>query len=318
MKLQLEIPPELLTYQILLERQPLPRDDLMQYERLRRGYLGEKVLENFVAATDSDKMIVLYDFLFEVNETECQIDCMILTSGGIILLEAKHYSGDYYLENGDLFHFQTKQEIRNPLLQSERAVYLFKQLLGELQVSVDVRSYIVFTNETFLLYGATPSSPMIFRQQIPRFLQKVDANAGRLTDQTHRLARLLTERRKEQSRYARKPKYDLSEMKVGVFCEMCRGELERENRESFACMSCERKYLGEDVILYATATFHFLFPKEKITTKTIWEWCGKTMTRKNIRKFLQKNLQYHANGRYSYYTFVNTNSFYQKIKNRLL
>src|SRR5699024_10644128 len=251
------------------ERKPLSRDELMQYERLRRGYLGEKVLENFVAATDSGKMIALFDFLFERDETELQIDCMLLTSGGIILLEAKHYSGDYYLENRDLFHFQTKQEIRNPLLQSERATYLFKQLLGELQVSVDVRSYVVFTNETFLLYGATPSSPIIFRPQIPRFLQKVDANAGRLTDQTHRLARLLTERRKEQSRYARKPKYELSEMKVGVFCEMCRRELERENRESFFCKTCDVSYSTEQVILYAACTFNLLFPTEKITTAMI-------------------------------------------------
>src|SRR5699024_8019061 len=118
-----------------LERKPLSRDELMQYKRLRRGYLGEKVLEKFIAATNSEKMIALFDYLFEINETECQIDCMLLTSGGIILLEAKHHSGDYYVESEKLFHLQTKREIRDPLIQSERAAFLFKQLLGELQVS---------------------------------------------------------------------------------------------------------------------------------------------------------------------------------------
>src|SRR5699024_3043108 len=203
-------------------------------------------------------------------------------------------------------------------LQSERATYLFKQLLGELQVSVDVRSYVVFTNETFLLYGATPSSPIIFRPQIPRFLQKVDANAGRLTDQTHRLARLLTERRKEQSRYARKPKYDLSEMKVGVFCEMCRRELERENRESFFCKTCDVSYSTEQVILYAACTFNLLFPTEKITTAMIVNWCGNKLTRNVIRLTLQKHLNYHPNGRYSDYTVTNNGYLYKIIEKRLI
>lgn len=317
MHVHVEIPPELLIYEMLLERKPLSRDEVMQYKRLRRGYLGEKVLEKFIAATNSEKMIALFDYLFEINETECQIDCMLLTSGGIILLEAKHHSGDYYVESEKLFHLQTKREIRDPLIQIERAAYLFKQLLGELQVSMDVHSYVVFTNETFLLYGATPQLPMIFRPQIPRFLQKVDANAGRLTKQTQRLARLLTKRRKAISRYARKPKYDLSEIKRGVFCEGCRGELKRVSRESFSCELCERHFSTDKVALYAASTFNLLFPNEKITPALMVDWCGGQLKRDVIRLTLQRHLEYHPNGRYSYYTFENNNHIYQSIEKRI-
>lgn len=313
MKLQLEIPPELLTYQILLQRSLLSRDEWMQHDRLHQGYVGEKVLEQFIHDVKSDKMIALFDCLFEVNETEFQIDCLLLTSDTVILLEAKHYNGDYFLENEKFFHFKTKREIRSPLLQSERAKYLLKQLLSQLGVNLDVQSYIVFTNKNFHLYGSMPQLPMIFRAQLERFLQKIDANAGGLTDQSHRLARLLSKRKKEQSRYARMPKYNLDEMKRGVFCEGCRGELERENRHQFICMHCDIFYQVSQVILYATATFQILFPKEKITTKTIVEWCGGVLTRKGIRSTLQKHLQYHENGRYSYYTFNSTKEIYRII-----
>lgn len=65
-------------------------------------------------------MIALFDHLFEINETAFQIDCMLLTSRGIILLEAKHHIGDYYVASEKVFYLQTKRKIRDPLSQSER------------------------------------------------------------------------------------------------------------------------------------------------------------------------------------------------------
>src|SRR5699024_6514352 len=127
---------------------------------------------------------------------------------------------------------------------------------------------------------------------------------------------LLTGRRKHISRYARKPKYDLSEMKRGVYCEKCRGELERKNRHQFICLHCEVVYQAYQVILYATATFHLLFPTESITTKTIVEWCGEVLTRKGVRATLQKYLEHHENGRYSYYTFTSREEVYRIITKR--
>lgn len=305
----------LLLYELLRHRKPLSLEETQQYERLRQGYLGEKLLEEFVLATNNANLISLFDCLFDVNETEFQIDCILLTTDTIFLLEVKHYTGDYYLVNKKVHYLPTQKEIRDPLLQIERTAFLFKQLLAQLNFNFDVRSYVVFTNKEFWLYGSSPHLPMIFLPQIPKFLQKVGANASVITEQVRRLANLLSTRRKEKSRYERLPEYQLEEMRRGVFCKRCNVELNRKNRSKFICPACSIEYKADGVILNATASFQLLFPDKKVTTSTITEWCGGEMTRKGIGTILQKHLAYHANGKFSYYTFKHYNDIYEIITN---
>lgn len=301
----LAVPHSLLVYETLLSRKNISPQEKQYYHRLRKGFIGEKRLEAFINAENHNNTITLYDCLFEQDSREFQVDCLLITARTIFLLEVKNYSGDYSMDNNKLYNFETKQEVYNPITQLERTEHFFKRLLYEMRINIDVRSYIVFINPEFMLYNATPRFPMIFLPQIKRFLQKINANALGLTDNTRNLADRLINRRKKKSSYERLPKYNLSELKRGLFCQRCFAQLVRENQYILSCPSCKEKNKLEDAILLAIAQFHLLFPQNKITTASIRDWCGDSFSRTYISKCLKSELNHINRGPYSYSEFKN-------------
>lgn len=299
------IPPLLLVYETLLHRKELASKDRQQYEQLLKGFMGERKLQKTISSFDSEMIIPMFDLLFEANDTEFQIDCLLLTLDAIYLLEVKNFSGDYYLDNGRIFSLLTKKQITNPLYQLERTSLLFNQLLEQLNVNLKVIPYIVFINDQFMLYGASPKLPMIFPSQIERFIQRIVSNTSFPSERIHRLKHSLENKRKRKSDFERLPNYQMSELKRGVFCLHCGVELERVSQQSFYCRICNISYSTGDVILIAVAQYHLLFPRHNITTKNITDWCGDNISKGLTRKVLSKKLNTHKKGRYTYYTFKN-------------
>lgn len=302
---QLVPPTSLLLYETLQSRKELSPEERKRYIQLQKGFHGEKKLANIFKNGNFKNIIPLFNCLFEVRGKEVQIDCILLTADTIHLLEVKNYIGDYYLENNHIYSLQTKREIYNPLSQLDRTEFLFKQLMNELQINLKVESRVVFINFDFFLYGALINSPMIFPSQTERFLKIINENAHPPTEQTRKLTKLLVKRQKETSIYERFPKYKITELKRGLFCENCSSGLSRVGRQLLNCQQCEQNYEIKKVILQAIAQFHLLFPHEKITTENITNWCGNLFSKNYIRTFLNTNFEVHRKSRYTHYFFKN-------------
>src|SRR5699024_11938714 len=90
---------------------------------------------------------------------------------------------------------------------------------------MEVRSYVVFPNDEFMLYEAPLHLPMIMPTQVKRFLRKINANAGRLDGRHEKLAQQLVSLHKEKSFYERVPSYELNQLRVGIFVGNLGGEL---------------------------------------------------------------------------------------------
>src|SRR5690625_905012 len=262
-------PRSLLLYKVLLQRKKLSPQEKLRYEQLLRGFIGERTLMNFIKQHEQKNILPLFNCLFEVEETEFQIDSILLTSNCIYLLEVKHFSGDYYTENGKFYFLPTRREIRNPLHQLDRSTLLFKQLFDRLKINLEIKSYVIFTNSNFILYGASPKLPMILLGQIKRFLQKTTSNALPLSSNIQYIAETLINLQKEKSKNERLPQYHITQLKKGVFCDGCLNKLSRKNRHNFSCNICQRSYSVEEVALYTIAQYKLLFPNKKITTKNI-------------------------------------------------
>lgn len=301
----LVVPTSLLLYEALHPRKNLSPREKQRYEQLHKGFIGEKKVKELLHSIQLANVIPLFNCLFDVEETEIQIDCILLTGDTIFLLEIKNYVGDYFLENDKIYSVQTKKQIRDPLIQLERADYLFNKLLEQLQVNMKVRSYVAFVNKHFTLYNASLQLPMIFPSQIKRFLQKIDANGSALMKSTEQLAEMLVRVRKEKSEYERLPEYDITQLKRGVFCKECFKKLERKGQQTFSCLHCIQDFHINDLIRHAIAQYHLLFPDKRITTKSITEWCGHVFSRVFVSKFLNKELNRKLNGSHTYYTFKN-------------
>lgn len=315
-RISFEIAPSFLIYEMLLSRKDLTSQEQQRYERRRNGLIGELKLWQYIHELKPSNLVSLFDCLFEMNGQEFQIDCLLITSDTIFLLEVKNYSGDYYLEDNKIYHLRSRNEIYHPLTQIDRAEFLFRQLLREMRIDLQVRSYVLFINESFMLYGASVQLPMIFPSQVRRFLLKREENAGRMTERVRHFVNQLMARQKAQSRYEQLPVYSYLELRRGLFCWQCHGELIRDGQLYFSCSRCAGAFHIDDVVMYAVAQFQLLFPDRKIMTKDIREWCGEVVSRTYISRFLRKNLEVTLNSGHTYYTFKNENDPLRIIKEK--
>lgn len=296
-------PTSLLRYEVLHSRKQLSSRESQRYEQLKKGFIGEKRLEVFLRTDTYQNIIPLFDCLFEVDEREFQIDCILLTSDTIFLLEVKNYTGNYYIQNNQVHHLSSKKQIYNPVTQLDRTEFLFRKLLTNMRVNMKVRSFVVFVDFNFVLYGASEKLPMIFAPQIKIFLQKINENTRPLLKDVKQLADKLAHRCKESSAYERRPEYHLDELKRGVFCDRCLAELVRENQYNFKCTRCEEKFNIDHVVLFAIAQYHLLFPKKKIRTRKIINWCGNQVSKNPIRRILSNNFIISSKGNRTHYVY---------------
>lgn len=308
-----QVPPSLLHQEILLRRKDLLSTAEQQYNRQYKGLIGERMLATSFKKINNEKALPLYGLLFTANETEFQIDCLLLTNEAIFLLEVKNYTGNYYIKDNKIYFLQTNKEITSPFLQLERSAFLFNKLLEQLQVTIEVRPYIAFVNNSFTLYQAPPHLPIIFPTQIKRFIQKTNANNTPLTNQTKSLAQLLISHHQKKSAYEQLPSYKFDELNRGVFCAICRKQLYRKNKLYFTCTTCDTLVHIDFIILHATAEYHTLFPTRSITTKHINDWCDKAFSNNTVRNVLQNNLKTIPNGRYTHYLFHNPDDCFELL-----
>lgn len=296
-----EAPTPLLIYEALHARKGLSPNEQRRYEQLQRGFIGEKRLEKIIKEGNFENIIPIFDCLFEVNDQEFQVDCILLTTDTLYLLEIKNYTGDYYLENNRIHHLQTKQEIYNPLNQIERTEFLFKKLLDDMKLTVPVSSYIIFINPNFMLYEAPLHQPFIFTSQIHRFLKKINANTYTLSRQSEQIAERIIAQTKEKSTYERLPNYKKQELTPGLYCYHCQSKLVRVGRIYCTCSHCEKNIRMVDAITDAIAQYHLLFPENNITARKINEWIGEEVTPAFMIKILKKHLTLIKKGKLTYY-----------------
>ncbi|MGM8364539.1 nuclease-related domain-containing protein [Virgibacillus sp. W0181] len=287
----------------LQHRMKLPESTMQNYRNLNKGYEGERVFYNLANKELATDCIMLYDLLLESNQTEFQVDCLLIYQQTIFLIEVKHYEGDFYIKNNNWFVVSTEKEIRNPLLQLKRSEFLFRQLLQDLGCHYTLESYIVFTNQAFMLYKTPLHLPLVFPTQLHRFMKKLNTNPSKLTLQHTKLAKLLVDKHVNKSTYERLPNYNYNELQKGIICTSCSGFLSPFSKLTLKCKRCEYEESVDLSILRSVKEFNLLFPNKKITTSAILEWCSVIDSKKIIRKVLMDNLNVIRNGRYTHYTF---------------
>src|SRR5699024_2938087 len=122
-------PRSLVIYEILASRKQLTPKEKQRYNQLKKGFIGERTLENILKKNNYHNIIPLFDCRFLVDGREVQIDCLLISSHQIFLLEIKNYTDNYHLDNNKLYYLSTQLELYNPINQLERSEYLLKRLL---------------------------------------------------------------------------------------------------------------------------------------------------------------------------------------------
>src|SRR5690606_18612486 len=120
---------ELKGYRMLNSRKVLTGEDKEQLNRLEKGYAGEVFFNERVDGL-SKEWFILNDLQLESNNSEFQIDSLVICQKHILLFEVKNYEGDYYIE-GDKWNYINGSSIQNPVHQLERTESLLRRLLQD-------------------------------------------------------------------------------------------------------------------------------------------------------------------------------------------
>lgn len=141
--------------------------------------------------------------LFEINNTEFQIDTLLIFQKIINLIDVKYFERDYYIEGDIWYSSLTGKEIKNPLLQLNRCQSLPRRLLQELGCNMPIEANVVFNHPEFTLYQATRNLPIILPTQLNRLMKKINNTSSSLIQKHINLADKLISKHLNKSAHLR-------------------------------------------------------------------------------------------------------------------
>ncbi|WP_026695864.1 nuclease-related domain-containing protein [Peribacillus kribbensis] len=293
-------PYELMVMRILDTRAGLTNSERFQYLNLERGYEGEL---KFDALTEilGEEIFIINDLLLKVNNSYFQIDSVFITQGGIHLLDIKNFQGSCYLESDKLYSVTTEREYKNPIDQLKRSAALFRQLLQSHKQNYLVDPSVIFINPEFTLYQTPLDQPIILPTQINQFFTKLNKTASKLNEDHKKLAQTLLSLHQTKNPYTTLPDYQYEQLQMGVYCNRCKSFLVTIHKFDFVCKKCEEHERIEKAILRNVQEFSLLFPEQKITTNSIYEWCKADLNKRTIRRVLKRHYTSLGNTSNTYY-----------------
>lgn len=268
-------------------RMELDEKDKKRFRNLVKGFEGEVMFDALTEKLQSPSLI-LNDLLLEANNSKFQLDSLIIFQEKINLFEVKNYEGDFYFE-GDRFYALPKKEYKNPLLQLQRSESLLRQLLETLGYRIPIEAYVVFINPQFTCYKAPLNEPIIYPNQLNRFMKKLNMLSSNLNTRNMKLAEKLVSLHQIELPYDRLPPYKYGQLKKGLSCKKCYSFLLYVKGYKVICNECGCEELVDSAVLRGVEEIKILFPEKKITTILVQEWCKVVESKKTIRRILKQN-----------------------------
>ncbi|WP_096274110.1 nuclease-related domain-containing protein [Paucisalibacillus globulus] len=293
---------ELQILEILYLRGNLSEEVKQHYFKLKKGYEGELLFDNILDNQLQNDCLIIKDLLLTMNNTTFQIDTLIIFQALIKLFEVKNFEGEYIYEK-DNFYKYPNYKITNPEHQLDRAETLFRQLLSNHGLHHAIDSSIVFVNPEFTLYNAPVNKPFVLPSQINTLLKKLNTNQSNITNRNKLIADKLISLHQKDSPYSKLPPYSFSQLKKGITCKSCDSISINVQGHYCYCTTCGKREKIADAVIRSTRELILLFPKEKITTSMVHEWCACISSTQRLQRILMKQFRFISNKRWSYFEY---------------
>ncbi len=283
-------PADLVLLKFADKRTELSENDKEMLTSLKKGYEGEVMFDKMTEKLGSD-CYILNELLLKVNNTLFQIDTLIIYQYTVYVYEIKNFEGDLFYKGDSLLRKASGFEVKNPLPQLKRAMSLLRQLLQSLGFQISLDGNAVFINPECTIYQAPLNEPIIFPNQVKRYLFNLNTVPSALNGKHKKLADALIARHIEKSPYTRVPSYHYDQLKKGITCAKCDSFSISVYGRKCVCGDCGHKESVESAVLRNVREFMTLFPDRKVTTNAIFEWCRVIDCKKRIRRILKMNFE---------------------------
>jgi hypothetical protein len=290
---------ELKVLKALNTRMVLSEKEKQYYLNLQKGFEGEVMFDGYLQQITMQSYI-LNDLLLEQNHSHFQIDSLMILQRLSYLFEVKNFEGEYYFE-GDTFQTINGNEVKNPLLQLDRNVSLLRQFFNSLRFKIPIEPYLVFVNPEFTLYQAPLNRRIILPTNLNRFIHQLNNQQTTLNHQHVRLSEKLLASHITKSPFSKVPHYEYSQLRKGVFCQKCGTGMVEYHSHILTCPKCGKPVNTKSALVQSIEDYQVLYPSEKLSTNTIYEWTGDLFPKRTIRQTLKENLIVSGYGQWSYY-----------------
>ncbi|WP_414050285.1 NERD domain-containing protein [Macrococcus animalis] len=228
-------------------------NQIKKLEKLRLGALGEKMVREVIEGFDC--IDAIHDILFEVDGSYFQIDHLIITGNHLIVLDAKFYSSDVFIKDGDWYCDDL--QIRDPLKSLNTTVTQhMKKMLYQNGINLKITGYMVWCNENTYIYGLDKSLPIIQYNRLDLFLR----NLLRHRISMHSTAELY-ELRSKYNPFLKHYPEKIDEMLTGLNCPNCFSLLGERTKKKYHCRSCGESHYLEEVV-FKNLQFYCLVKEE--------------------------------------------------------
>ncbi|GAA0354197.1 hypothetical protein GCM10008932_04030 [Alkalibacterium iburiense] len=288
-------------YEELNARKTLCPKDAQKLSQLRKGHIGESQWLSLLNKSSITEAKLLNGLVLIVNDQTLQMDTLLIRPDALYLYEVKNYKG-VYLNGTDTITSINGNEYVNPLLQLSRTSIQLRQWLKYNRFSIPVKAFVVYINSDFTLYNANETEPVILPTQINAHLKQLSTHTLPLTDKHDRLFQMLCSAHQTEAAFQRKlPTYTFEELKKCVSCLECHSLSICLTERKYYCQTCHSVGPIAKLVIKQVEDFRLLFPRSRITTAVIYDWCNGRIPKKRIWTVLKTNFIKMGSGKGTYY-----------------
>jgi hypothetical protein len=288
------------TMKSLYSRMNLSAEEKQHYLNLKKGYEGEVKFDTLTNSLYS-KFYILNDLLLKSTNTIFQIDSLLVTQMAIIICEIKTFEGDYYYKDEGFYVCKNNKEITNPFHQLQRCETLLRQLLQKQGLNLPIEGNLIFIHPEFFLYQAPQNEQIIHSPQLPNFIKSLSMKPSTLNGNHRKIADFLLNAHITDSPFSQVPTYEYEGLRKGCKCGVCDSFDVVCGERRIRCMTCGSEEPIELAVLRCTEELILLFPKHRITTNMIHDWCKVVKYKKRIRNIVLTRYSLVGHGKYSYF-----------------
>lgn len=233
--------------------------------------------------------IKLHDFKFEVDGSECQIDCLLLFQNQCLLIEVKNLKGSYIMQEEGMYLYPGNVRLNTqPFVQLDRAKSMLETLFRREKINLRINGKVVFTHPEFFLYHANPKLNAVYMPTFNVFINEINKMNDTLTSYHYDIIEKLSTLRLMSSSFSRVIEYEYSLLDKGMFCTRCNGRMKKISAKYVSCSRCKTIEQAGLAIIRSVREFKLLFPSHKITVSRIFEWIDGEDSKFKIRTALSE------------------------------
>lgn len=264
------------------------------YEKVRKdihaasaGDFGEEIILKEIEQLRLPYDIHIYHKLLLRSESAFELDILLITPFGAIILEVKNIVGELAFQENPSQIIQRKEngEINKypcPATQLNDYKYQLSQFFNDHNIPIPIDGAVIFASRKSFVSTSTNKAKILYKNEIRPYLRKIQIQKQLLTAEEMERIRRIILKKNDPFTYFPLTKYfsiNPNELIKGVQCPKCKFIGMKKIKHTWECPKCKRK--DQTAYRGAISTYLLLY-KDSITNK-------------ECRDFLKLNNRHEAN-----------------------